>query len=238
MKKKRNWQRIISAFVMLSLILAIVYVVFAIIQAPSTAEPHAPFERVKSDYALMLLQCILGVCAMLMPGLLAHRVKIQIPSRMLIFYTIFLYCAIYLGEVRSFYYHVPHWDTVLHTFSGAMLAALGFSVITLLDKTERIPMIMSPLFVAIFTFCFAVTLGVFWEIYEYTADGLLRMNMQKFALEDGTQLVGHAALGDTMKDLIVDCLGAFAVSVGGYISLRYQKGWIEKVQLKQGSGRS
>ena len=206
---------------------------FAIHNAPSTAEPHAPFERVKSDYALMLLQCILGVCAMLLPGLLTHRVKIQIPSRMIIFYTIFLYCAIYLGEVRSFYYHVPHWDTVLHTFSGAMLAALGFSVITLLNKTERIPMIMSPLFVAIFTFCFAVTLGVFWEIYEYTADGLFNMNMQKFALENGAQLVGHAALGDTMKDLMVDCLGAFVISVGGYISLRYQKGWIEKVQLKR-----
>ena len=85
MKKKRNWQRIISAFVMVSLLLAIVYVLFAIHNAPSTAEPHAPFERVKSDYALMLLQCILGVCAMLLPGLLTHRVKIQIPSRMIIF---------------------------------------------------------------------------------------------------------------------------------------------------------
>lgn len=232
-EKKRNWQRIISTFVMLSLILAIVYIIYAIITAPSQIEPHMPYERVKSDYALMLLQCVLGVFAMLLPGVLSHRIQIQIPSRMLIFYTIFLYCAIYLGEVRSFYYLVPHWDTILHTFSGAMLAALGFSVITLLNKTERIPMILSPMFVAIFTFCFAVTLGVFWEIYEYTADGILGLNMQKFALEDGTQLVGHAALADTMKDLMVDCLGALIVSVGGYISLRYQKGWIEKMQVKQ-----
>ena len=134
MKKKHNWQRIISTFVLLSLIAAIIYVIFAIMAAPSAGEAHAPFDRVKSDYALMLLQCILGVFAMLLPGLLTHRINIQIPSRMLIFYTIFLYCAIYLGEVRSFYYHVPHWDTILHTFSGAMLAALGFSVITLLKK--------------------------------------------------------------------------------------------------------
>lgn len=145
MKKKRNWQRIISAFVMVSLLLAIVMCFLRSTMPPVQPSRTQPFERVKSDYALMLLQCILGVCAMLLPGLLTHRVKIQIPSRMIIFYTIFLYCAIYLGEVRSFYYHVPHWDTVLHTFSGAMLAALGFSVITLLNKTERIPMIMSPL---------------------------------------------------------------------------------------------
>lgn len=231
MKKKWDWHKIIGTFVMLSLIVAIVYVVFAISQAPSEADPHAPFVRVKSDYSLMLLQCILGVFAMLLPGFLKHRIRIEIPSKMLILYTIFLYCAIYLGEVRSFYYAVPHWDTILHAFSSGVLATLGFSVITLLNKTERIPMIMSPAFVAVFTFCFAVTLGTLWEIYEFTADGLLGLNMQKFALENGQLLVGRQALADTMKDIIVDCSGAFVVSVIGYISLKYQKGWIEKLQV-------
>ncbi len=231
MKKKWNWRGIISIFVLLSLLLAIVYVIFAIQNAPSEPDPSNPYLRVKSDYSLMLLQCVLGVLAMMLPGVLMHRIRIEIPSNMLVLYTIFLYCAIYLGEVRSFYYMVPHWDTVLHTFSGGVLATLGFSVITLLNKTERIPMIMSPAFVALFTFCFAVTLGVFWEIYEYTADGILGLNMQKFALDNGQQLVGHAALGDTMKDLMVDCLGAFIVSVIGYISLKYQKGWVEKLQV-------
>ena len=231
MKKKWNWRGIISIFVLLSLLLAIVYVIFAIQNAPSEPDPSNPYLRVKSDYSLMLLQCVLGLLAMMLPGVLMHRIRIEIPSNMLVLYTIFLYCAIYLGEVRSFYYMVPHWDTVLHTFSGGVLATLGFSVITLLNKTERIPMIMSPAFVALFTFCFAVTLGVFWEIYEYTADGILGLNMQEFALDNGQQLVGHAALGDTMKDLMVDCLGAFIVSVIGYISLKYQKGWVEKLQV-------
>ena len=151
---------------------------------------------------------------------------------MLILYTIFLYCAIYLGEVKSFYYNVPHWDTILHTFSGAMLGALGFSFVTLLNKTEEVPMNLSPLFVVIFSFCFAVTLGVVWEIYEFTFDGVLGLNMQKFALESGEALIGRAALVDTMKDLIVDALGAFIMSIIGYISLKYKKGWIEKLQVK------
>ena len=90
--------------------------------------------------------------------------------------------------------------------------------------------------VLVFAFCFAVTLGVFWEIYEFTFDGILRLNMQKFMLENGTQLIGRAALLDTMKDLIVDCLGAFIMSFVGYLSLRYKTGFIEKLQLKWRKG--
>ena len=56
--------------------------------------------------------------------------------------------------------------------------------------------------------------------------------MQKFALENGTQLVGRAALADTMEDLIVDCIGAFTMSIIGYISLKHKKGWIEKLLIK------
>lgn len=174
-----------------------------------------PYGRVKSDYVLMLVQCILGLFAMTLPGLLSHRFQIEIPSGMLVLYAIFLYGAIFLGEVRSFYYTVPHWDTILHTFSGGMLGALGFSFVTLLNKTDKIPLNLSPLFIAIFAFCFAVTLGVFWEIYEFTFDGVLGLNMQKFALESGEQLMGRAALQDTMKDLIVDCLGAFIMALVG-----------------------
>ena len=81
-----------------------------------------------------------------------------------------------------------------------------------------------------------MTLGVFWEIYEFTFDGILRLNMQKFMLENGTQLIGRAALLDTMKDLIVDCLGAFIMSFVGYLSLRYKTGFIEKLQLKWRKG--
>ena len=117
-----------------------------------------------------------------------------------------------------------------------MLGALGFSFVTILNKSEKIPMNLSPVFVAVFAFCFAVTLGVFWDIYEFTFDGILHLNMQKFMLENGTPFIGRAALMDTMKDLIVDCLGAFIMSFVGYLSLRYKTGLIEKLQLKWRKG--
>lgn len=232
MKKKINWQKLLSYFVLITLILTTIFLIFEINDAPTVADSTESFVRLKSDYALMLSQCILGIVAMLLPGMLENKFKIAIPSYMLILYTIFLYAAIYLGEVRSFYYNVPNWDNILHTFSGAMIGALGFSIVTLLNNTEEVPMNLSPLFVALFSFCFAVTLGVVWEFYEFTFDGLLGLNMQKFALEDGTQLIGRAALTDTMIDLFVDAVGALIISIIGYISLKYNKGWIEKLQVR------
>jgi len=151
---------------------------------------------------------------------------------MIIAYAVFLYCAIYLGEVQKFYYNVPHWDTVLHAFSGAALGALGFSLVSLLTRSEAVAFSLSHIFVALFAFCFALSLGVLWEIYEFTMDALVHTNMQKYALENGAQLVGQAALADTMKDLIVDAAGAFAISVIGYISLKYEKGWLERFKVR------
>lgn len=229
--KKFNWRRFINHFVFFSLLISAIFLVIRLFLAP--ADHAVPYERVKSDYVLMLVQCILGLFAMTLPGLLSHRFQIEIPSNMLVLYAVFLYGAIFLGEVRSFYYTVPHWDTILHTFSGGMLGALGFSFVTLLNKTDKIPLNLSPIFVAIFAFCFAVTLGVVWEIYEFTFDGILHLNMQKFALESGEQLIGRAALQDTMKDLIVDCLGAFIMALLGYISLKYKTGFIEKLTLRK-----
>ena len=232
MKKQRNWDwsKILSGFVFVSLLVSAVFVAIRLVLAPS--QPHGgDFERLKSDYVLMLVQCVLGMVVMFLPGVISRRLKIEIPSGMMVLFVIFLYCAIYLGEVRSFYYHISSWDTVLHWFSGAMIGALGFSFVALFNNAERIPVNLSPFFVAAFAFCFAVTLGVFWEFYEYTFDGLLGLNMQKFVLEDGTQLAGRAALQDTMKDLFVDAIGAFAASLIGYISLKHKKGWIERFQI-------
>ncbi len=233
MRRKLNIVEIISAFVLISLIVAIPLVVIIMVMAPSEYTAGLPFKRLKTDYVLMLLQCILGIIAMLLPKFLRQRTNIRIPAGMMLLYVIFLYCSIYLGEVRSFYYAIPNWDTILHTFSGLMLGILGFSVITILNRTEKVPVNLSPMFVVVFAFCFAVSLGTIWEFYEFFMDGVFKTNMQKYALEDGTLLIGRAALLDTMKDLIVDSIGALVASIIGYISLKYKKGWVEKFLLKK-----
>lgn len=230
-KNKIDFKKLFNIFVLLTLIATTIFLIYAIAVAPVDRNATTSFERVKSDYILMFVQCLLGIFAMLLPGIVEKKIKIEIPSTMLLLYTLFLYCAIYLGEVKNFYYAIPYWDTILHTFSGAMLGALGFSFVSLLNRQQQIPVQLTPVFVSLFAFCFAITLGVFWEIYEFTFDALLGLNMQKFALESGELLVGRNALTDTMKDLIVDSIGAFVMSVIGYISLRYKKGWIEDLLL-------
>ena len=238
MKKTREKRNLGSVFVVLVLVSFIVPAGYLLVRIiAGDIMPEGPGGRGREDYVLMLLQCLLGVAAILLPARLMRRWDVEIPRVMFLLYIAFLYCAIFLGEVRSFYYSVPHWDTILHIFSGAMLGALGFSMIAVFNNTERIPMNLSPLFVAVFAFCFALALGAVWEIYEFAADCLLATNMQKFSLDNGTALIGQAALRDTMKDLIVDALGAVGASVIGYISLKYEKGWIEKLTIRIGKGK-
>lgn len=222
-RKKLNWKRIICIIVFVSLAFSIVYASIHLVSSPTVAPEGGEFAPVKSDYLLMLTQCILGLIVLLLPDLINRKFSFSIPNYMFIMYYIFLYCAIYLGEVRSFYYLVPHWDSYLHAFSGGMLGALGFALVTVLNDTERVAVRLSPIFVALFAFCFALAAGAVWEIYEYTFDGLLGLNMQRYHLADGTMLVGHEALSDTISDLIIDAVGALVVSVIGFITLKKRK---------------
>lgn len=189
-KRKRDFTGMFIMAVLLSFILPLGYLVVRIVSHGSGTEEV----RSREDYVLMLLQCLLGIAAIVLPLRLIRQKTLQIPRVMLVLYIAFLYCAIFLGEVRSFYYAVPQWDTILHTMSGAMLGALGFSMIAIFNNAERIPLNLSPVFIAAFAFCFALALGAVWEIYEFTMDSVFGTNMQKYMLDNGTALYWAGSL--------------------------------------------
>lgn len=222
-KQKKATQRLYF-FVMVSFILPIGYLIVRLITWDG--DTLAGGYRSRGDYSLMLVQCLLGVIVMHIPSILAKRFRFQLPMLLYSLYIIFLYCAIFLGEVRSFYYLVPHWDVILHSMSSCMAGLFGVMVIQILNRDEHIVFRLSPFFVAMFSFCFAVSIGAVWEIYEFSFDGLLGLNMQKFLLADGTALVGRAALQDTMKDIIVDTIGALVASCIGYFVVKHEKNWL------------
>jgi uncharacterized membrane protein YjdF len=222
-KMRNRGNKALNIFVFISLIVSVIYAIIGIIRADPGAIPMLPYGRMKSDYTLMLLQCLLGIAIMFLPFILEKHWNLAITNRMHILFVIFLYCAIVLGEVRSFYYKIPHWDSLLHYFSGAMLGVIGFSIIDTLNDSKSVRVYMTDKFVAVFSFCFALSLGALWEIYEFVGDGVLSLNMQKYALEDGTLLIGRLALQDTIKDLIVDSLGAITVIVFGYVTAGRKK---------------
>ncbi|MGN1021723.1 MAG: hypothetical protein ACI4O7_15270 [Aristaeellaceae bacterium] len=209
-------QRLAGVLLFVSLALSVIYAAIQFSQAPWSLPENAPHEKVKSDYLLMLTQCILGLVVMLLPSVVNRRWSVPISRRIYIMYYIFLYCAIFLGEVFDFYYVVPHWDIILHGFSGMMLSALGFILVDMLNRNAEVRVSLSPFFESMFAFCFALALGAIWEIYEFSFDSLLGLNMQKAMTAEGTALIGREALTDTMEDLIVDAAAALAVAVAGY----------------------
>lgn len=230
MKKIFN-ERTISALLFVILMASMVYSSVMMFSVPSIERSIEVTGKVRSDYELMLSQCVLGILALLLPWLLKKKLHLNIPSSLLIMYAFHLFCTIFLGEVCTFFYRVPHWDTLLHAFSGVALGAIGFSLVGLLNKSESVSSSLSPIFVAMFAFGFSISINVIWEIYEFAADSILHTNMQKFALESGEFLGGQAALADTMKDLIIDFIGAFIMAAIGFVALKRKKGWLEKFLL-------
>ena len=217
-EKTRSW---LSKILFVLFVLSTVYAIYMLFGAPTQADTK--FVRIKSDYVLMILQCIGGAIVLFLPSKLEEKLSIRIPNQMEIVYFVFLFCAIFLGEVQNFYYVFPFWDMILHGFSAMMFGALGFIVVKYLNDSEKMDFVLSAFFVALFAFCFAMTLGTLWEIYEFTADALLKTNMQKFITAENEVLVGHAALVDTMKDIIVNAIGAFIVTTFGYFTMKKKK---------------
>ncbi len=203
-----------SLFALLAL--SLVYSIVMAVVAPADDAAKG-----RGDYALNIMQSILGLVVIFAPSIVKKTMKIEVPSAVQIVYFVFLFAAIYLGEIRSFFYRVPHWDVFLHTFSSCMLGALGFFVVDFLNKNKLV--VLNPFFVALFAFCFALMIGTVWEIFEFAADGIFKTNMQKFVTADGARLVGRDALSDTMKDIIVDALGALATCTAGYFYLKLKR---------------
>lgn len=122
--------------------------------------------------------CGLSLLLLFIPFFLRSTFKINLPSVLEIAMFVFVFAAEILGEIANFYGHIPIWDTMLHTVTGFLAAAVGFGTIDLLNNhSKRIN--MTPLFVALVSFCFSMTVGVLWEFGEYGVDRLLKFDTQK-----------------------------------------------------------
>ena len=165
LKRKRRYsvREIVSIILLISLVFSVVFSFVKFLAAPS--EPTGEeYEKVKSDYLLMLVQCSVGLVVMCLPWIVSRKFNVVVPGTICILYYIFLYCAIFLGEVLDFYYVVPHWDTMLHAFSGAMLGALGFVLVDFLNKDSHVKVSLTPFFISLFAFSFALSIGALFFV--------------------------------------------------------------------------
>lgn len=162
-----------------------------------------------------LIVTILAVA--LAPRVLRRWALVDIPAEFQVLAVVFVFSALFLGEVRSYYERIWWWDIGLHASSGLLLGIVGFLLVYVLNESEEIALHMRPRFVALFAVAFAVAVGALWEIFEFAADRNLGTTMQKPMRGDASGLT------DTMWDLVVDTLGALAIGGVGWWYMKHRR---------------
>ena len=154
--------------------------------------------------------------------------NIEIPSILEIIIFVFVFLAEILGELESFFLKVTFWDTMLHTTAGFLLAAVGFSLVDLLNRSEKIKVQLSPGYLALVAFCFSMTMGVLWEFFEFGADRLLLLDMQKDTVLSQISTVDlDPTLSNTpvvisgIEDVVLQLSdgSTYALGLGGYLDI-------------------
>ncbi|MBA3788844.1 hypothetical protein H0X32_00410 [Patescibacteria group bacterium] len=153
-----------------------------------------------------------SIAFFVVPFFVEKQFKIYIPSLFTILIGAFLYATIILGQIEHYYQKHWWWDIMLHSGSGIAFGLIGLMVIVIFFKRGRIA--AKPIVLCLFAFCFSLAAGLLWEVFEFSGDELVHTNMQQ----------RQTGVVDTMKDEIVDTIGALIGSAIGYFYLRNDLG--------------
>lgn len=194
----------------------------------------ADTDEQKSRLIFNALMAFVLLMLTLIPSFLEKKLKIDIPSVMEIIFLIFSVLAFLLGEIGDFYIKFKWWDSMLHTMSGVLLGCAGFTFLNFFNNNNHIKTFkLGAGFAAIFVICFTIACGTLWEIIEFIADSINATNMQRYKDNiTGEGFIGRQALFDTMKDLIQDFLGGLLISIIGYIDIKRNNIFVNKLKVK------
>ena len=164
-----------------------------------------------NDWQNVML-CIFTLFLFTIPSFIERNWHIDIPNTLEVIILLFIYLAEILGEIRAFYVKVPGWDTALHTITGFLAAAVGFSLVDIINRNENTRLYLSPVYVSIAAFCFSMTIGVIWEFFEFTADRLFYLDMQKDTI---VHSISSVMLDPTASNRAVTIRGITETAVNG-----------------------
>lgn len=180
------------------------------------------FTVVTENYESAFL-CLLTLVLLIVPSFLQVALRIELPTMLEITMLIFIFAAEILGEIFNFYSIFPFWDTVLHTLNGFLAAAIGLSLVRLLNKSDRLLIYLSPLFTSIVAFCFSMTIGVFWEFFEFSMDRFLGFDMQKDTVIHTISSVMLNPAGENdpvvMENISDVTVSGHDLGLGGYLDI-------------------
>ena len=202
--------------------LAVVYVVLRVLVVAALVAQffNGNFENV--------FLCVLTLFLFTLPAFIERSIRIDIPDTLEIIILLFIFAAEILGEIQAYYVQFPYWDTMLHTLNGFLCAAIGFSLLDILNRNEKLAFTLSPVYLAVVAFCFSMTIGVLWEFFECLMDQLFLLDMQKDTVvhaigsvmldpEGGNHPV---AIRDITDVIVVTADGSqYPLGLGGYLDI-------------------
>lgn len=170
-----------------------------------------------------VLLCVLTLILLLMPSVIQLNLKIELPTTLEIIILLFIFAAEILGEIQEYYIRIPNWDTILHTLNGFLMAAIGFSLVDILNREEKMKFELSPAFMSIVAFCFSMTIGVVWEFFEFGMDRFFGLDMQKDTILHSISSVmldpaggNKAVMIRNIQDMSVN---GQSLGLGGYLDI-------------------
>ena len=171
--------------------------------------------------------CVLVLVIYLRPQFVENRLNIDIPTTLEVIIFVFVFAAEILGELQSYFIKYSNWDTILHTSSGFLCAAVGFSLVDLLNRSDNAKVQLSPGYLAITAFCFSMTIGILWEFIEFSADRLFLLDMQKDTIVNQISSVSldptNSNISITVKGIkdviLVTDSGEQALGLGGFLDI-------------------
>ena len=172
--------------------------------------------------------CILTLILFMLPSFIERKIRIDLPDTLEVIILLFIFAAEILGEIRAYYIQYPYWDTMLHTLNGFLCAAIGFSLVDILNRSDRFTFSLSPVYLAVVAFCFSMTVGVVWEFFEWAMDSFFFLDMQKDTVVNAISSVmldpagGNTpvAIHDITDVIVVTADGAqHPLGLGGYLDI-------------------
>ncbi len=167
--------------------------------------------------------CAATLVLFMVPAFIEKLFKVHLPSILEIVVLVFIFAAEILGEIGDYYVKFAFWDTMLHVTTGFLAAAVGLSLIDILNRSTRIGLSLSPLFVALVSFCFSMTIGVLWEFFEFGADVLFLTDMQKDTVVTNISsvLLNPEPINKSIiiKDITETVVNGQSLGINGYLDI-------------------
>lgn len=185
----------------------------------------------RSEMRVVILECLLGIGLIFLPDLIKRFFKILIPEPIQYFYWFFLFISVFLGTCLHLIRIINGWDKLLHTISPMLLTAIGYGLIAMFLKNAASKDVSIWLFL-LFGFTFSGVCGVFWEFWEFICDSVANLNLQRY-ISHGQELVGRAALMDTMGDLFTNTAGAIIMGIYAFAKSNRRPEYFESYRIRK-----